>query len=257
MTKRRRILAAGAVALGLVGALATARPALGQQGDPAIATRLLATRAALEGQLAELASRGLTGSAAATAIQTRLAAGDFRQGDRVVLHVEGEAQLSDTFVVGAASELRLPAIGTISLAGVLRSEVEGYLAGEISRYLREPAVQARALVGASVSGEVARPGFHHVPADALLADLLAISGGATQRAKFDQIRMERRGERILDATEVERALAAGETLDDVGFQPGDQLVLPGASGTSSFTIVRTVSILLSVPLTIYSLTQIF
>src|SRR5437879_12826964 len=84
-----------------------------------------------------------------TYIQRRLKEGDFRVGDRILLVVEdpeppatgagtpvvksSEQQLSDTFTVGSSQELTLPVVGVVSLRGVLRTELEPRLTGEVVR----------------------------------------------------------------------------------------------------------------------------
>src|SRR6267378_7914578 len=89
----------------------------------------------------------------------------FQVGDRILLHVQGDSALSDTFTVVAGPALRLPAIGEISLAGVRRSDLEAHLTRELGRFLKDPVVQARALIRVSVLGEVVRPGYYAVPVD--------------------------------------------------------------------------------------------
>jgi hypothetical protein len=89
----------------------------------------------------------------------------FQVGDRILLSVEGDSALTDTFTVVAGPVLRLPQIGDISLASVPRSGIEPYLTRELGRYINDPVVSARALIRISVMGEVARPGFYAVPID--------------------------------------------------------------------------------------------
>src|SRR5881396_146123 len=84
----------------------------------------------------------------------------FQAGDRILLRVEGDSALSDTFTVVAGPALRLPLIGEIPLAGVPRADVEAHLTRELGRYIKAPVVQARALVRVSVVGQVTRPGFY-------------------------------------------------------------------------------------------------
>src|SRR2546430_14391553 len=92
----------------------------------------------------------------------------FQVGDRILLHVEGDSALTDTFTVVAGPALRLPDIGEISLAGVRRTDLEAHLTQQLSRYIKDPVVQARALIRVSVVGEVTRPGFYAVPVDLVL-----------------------------------------------------------------------------------------
>src|SRR3954470_21613746 len=100
----------------------------------------------------------LLAAAALLAAPARAQAGKgttpFQVGDRILLRVEGDSALSDTFTVVAGPALRLPAIGEISLAGVPRNGLEAHLTREIGRYINDPVVQARALIRVSVVGEV-------------------------------------------------------------------------------------------------------
>ena len=84
-----RIVAGAFVAVTLVPALAAQVP------GPAYATR-----AALEQQLQ---GRSVEEN---RLIRVRLDSGDFRPGDRILLTVEGEKELSDTFTVGMGTEFR-------------------------------------------------------------------------------------------------------------------------------------------------------
>ena len=112
--------------------------------------------------------------------QTRAAA--FQAGDRILLRVEGDSALSDTFTVVAGPALRLPIFGEISLAGVSRSDLEAHLTRELGRYIKNPVVQARALIRVSVLGEVTRPGFYAVPVDLVLPDALMLADRLTMGA---------------------------------------------------------------------------
>src|SRR5439155_14869154 len=129
---------------------------------------------------AALLSTGGSGVAAQSRATT------FQVGDRILLHVEGDSALSDTFSVVAGPALRLPNIGEIPLAGVSRNDLEAHLTRELGRYIKDPVVQARALIRVSVVGEVSRPGFYAVPVDLVLPDALMLAGGATQAARVDQ-----------------------------------------------------------------------
>jgi protein involved in polysaccharide export with SLBB domain len=151
----------------------------------------------------------------------------FQVGDRVLLHVEGDSALSDTFTVVAGPAVRLPNIGEISLASVPRSDLESYLARELSRFIKDPVVHARALIRVSVVGEVARPGFYAVPIDLVLPDALMLAGGATQAGRVDRMRILRGAASLLDGDRLQAAIARGATLDQLGVQAGDRLQVPG------------------------------
>ena len=179
-----------------------------------------ATRADLETTLARL--RELAGAkskpaslaAETTYIQTRLENGDFHVGDRVLLveedplpfratgepaALQGKSQeqlLSDTFTVQTGPQLMLPVVGSVSLHGVLRSELEPVLTQAIARYIKDPALRARSLVSVGVIGEVARPGYYSVPPDAVLAAVLTTAGGPTKDAILKEASLERNGKSL-------------------------------------------------------------
>ncbi|HXG46805.1 MAG TPA: polysaccharide biosynthesis/export family protein, partial [Methylomirabilota bacterium] len=193
------------------------------------------------------------------AIQQRLRRGDFQVGDRVFLLVEAESVLTDTFTVTDGPRLQLPIVGSLSLSGVLRAELEPHVADHLQRFLREPRVTARSLVRITVDGAVARPGFVTVPSETILADVLAAAGGASSSAQLDRIVVSRNNQPLLSRGEIDLALREGRTIDQLGLQAGDRVIVPErGEGLGGFeSSIRTVSYLLSIPLTIFAITQIF
>ena len=273
--------------VGLVAGLAAGGAAAQMPAPPDSAHVVLqATRPALE-QLAQQLDQAAQAQdsssdarewarAQVAVVRLRLAEGDFQIGDRVALRVEDDAivapladrvqaqaqpagktieqQLSDTFAVGQGRDLILPAIGTVSLRGVLRSELEGHLTRYISQYVRDPVVHARPLLRLSIQGAVARPGYYYVPTDAVLPDAMMAAGGPRPEAKMEKARIERGGSRVWEGDRLRLALAEGRTVDALNLRTGDQVVVPTQSNL--FDGVRFVSILLGIPVTVYALTRI-
>lgn len=158
------------------------------------------------------------------AAQTRATA--FQAGDRILLRVEGDSALSDTFTVVAGPALRLPNIGEVSLAGVQRADLEAHLTRELGQYIKHPVVQARALIRVSVLGEVTRPGFYAVPIDLVLPDALMLAGGATQDARVDRLQILRGNASLWSGSDLQQAIARGATLDELGVRAGDRIQVP-------------------------------
>lgn len=169
----------------------------------------------------------LLGTGRSGAAQTRTT--PFQAGDRVLLSVEGDSVLSDTFTVVAGPALRLPDIGEISLAGVPRSGLEAHLTRELGRYIKDPVVEARALIRVSVVGEVTRPGFYAVPIDLVLPDALMLAGGATQDARVDRLSILRGNSALVSGGKLQEAIARGATLDELGVRAGDRIQVPRGS----------------------------
>lgn len=163
--------------------------------------------------------------AEATAIRTRLEQGDFHAGDRITLWVSGEQSLSNTFTVRAGNALEIPSLPEISLRGVLRSELRDVLLREISRYIKQPEIQVTTLVNITVLGAVGRPGFYTVAPDAPITDVLMSAGGPTTNSDFARSRIMRDGAEVEGPVRLRRVLESNSTLDEVGIQSGDQIVI--------------------------------
>ena len=164
-------------------------------------------------------------------IRSRLEDGDFRLGDRIVLLVQGEPNLPDTVAVQAGPSITLSSFGEISLRGVLRSEVEEHLTEALGRFIRQPVVQAKGLMRLSVLGAVAQPGFYVVPADMLVTEALMVAGGPANDSRVDRLRVERGSQVLMEGEELQEAVRAGWTLDQLDLQAGDQLFVPQSGGS--------------------------
>jgi protein involved in polysaccharide export with SLBB domain len=212
----------------------------------------LATRDYLKAELARLERAGGQQAAAVAAlIRTRLDSGDFQAGDRILLRVEGEPQLSDTFAVGPGPTLPLPQLGAVPLRGVLRAELQGYLQEQVARYVRDPQVRARPLMRILVEGEVTRPGVYALSPEQPLADVITVAGGLTQRAKAAKLRVERGGTVIWSGERLQQALGAGRTLDQLSLRAGDRVFVPTRND-----FARTAGIigaLMAIPLAVYAI----
>lgn len=168
-----------------------------------------------------------TGVAGVRQAAAQAPASVFQAGDRILLHVEGDSALSDTFTVVAGPALRLPNIGEVSLAGVRRGDIEAHLTRELGRYINDPVLQARALIRVSVVGEVTRPGFYAVPIDLVLTDALMLAGGATQHARVDRLSIVRGNSALWSGNQLQTEIARGATLDQLGIRAGDRIQVPG------------------------------
>ena len=184
------------------------------------------------------------------------AASGFQVGDQISLQVDGDTLFTKTFTVGPGPALILPVIGAIPLAGVQRVEVETYLTQQLGRYVKSPVVHAKALVRLSILGEVERPGFYAVPADAVMGDALMVAGGPTRDAKVGDWRVERNGERVWVGDALRQAIAQGRTIDQMNLHSGDQIFVPREVRKDAETTWRIIGILVTLPVAIYGLTRL-
>jgi len=249
----------------LLSSSVAAQQQTAQPSDSATAAKLNVTRDTLQSILQRIDSASGSDSTKgdqkqrtlAQQIRARMSRGDFLPGDRIKLLVDSEPQLSDTFPIGPSQEVVLPIVGVVSLHGVLRSELQMAMTRELGRFLRDPIVRATPLIRLSIAGEVARPGFYMMPPTAVLSDVVTAAGGTTQNAEVEKMYVQRGDDRLFEGQALQGLISEGRTLDDASIRPGDKFVVPTKNSDSVFYTVRTISILLSIPLTIYALTQIF
>ena len=194
--------------------------------------------------------------AEATLVRKRLAEGDFQVGDRVLLMVEGEAAMNDTFVVELGRVLTLPVIGPVRMAGVLRSELQAHLTQTISRYLRDPVVHAQSLMRLSITGAVAQPGFYTLPTNLVFTDALMAAGGPISTAVLEKITVERGREKLWEGEAMQQALNDGRTLDQMYLQAGDRIVVPQKTPGGFSSGLRNISIGIGLIFTVYGLVQL-
>ena len=157
--------------------------------------------------------------------------GDFQAGNQIELFIEGGSGVqSDTLTVESGPLIDVPMLGPVLLHGVLRSELETHLAAELGRFIQSPRVQARALIRISVMG-VGQPGFYIMPADLPLSEAVMLAGGPSPGADPGQIRVERGTDELWSVEALLAPVAEGRTLDDLGLQPGDRIILRGGSAS--------------------------
>ena len=159
-------------------------------------------------------------------VHKRLDEGDFQIGDQVALAVEGEPQLTGTFVVAPGLVLKLPLVGDVPLSGVLRSELQEHMTRQLGQFIRNPVVQARSLIRISIVGMIGKPGFYVVPSESLVTDALMLAGGPSVASDLSRIEIERSGTSIWGGQPLQEAMTQGRTLDQLSLRAGDRIILP-------------------------------
>jgi len=149
----------------------------------------------------------------------------FQVGDRIVISVQGEPALTDTFTVREGLILRLPTLPDIQLAGVSRSAIQPRVASAVAEYYRNREVHAATLVRIAVLGQVLRPGFYELSVDATVSDALMAAGGPTAAANPDKIVVRRVGATMYSPDRVRELLANGATISAAAIRSGDEIFI--------------------------------
>lgn len=254
----------------LVAALAT--PAHAQQGTtttvPVIvnAERAMVTRAELEAALKEI-EQNLTGGgysavmrtakqAQAEAIRERLAQGDLRVGDLVRLDVAELPLISNLYQVSTARTISLPGPVEISVAGLLRSELQDYMTTQLKKLVRDPTVRVVPTIRISIFGAVGKPGFVTPPATTLLSDVIQqFAGGPANNVRWEKSKIMRGKKVVVDGPEFRDAVNTATTIDQLNLQAGD--VIDVAAKPTGGTFVRILGALSAATSVIWLGIQIF
>jgi polysaccharide biosynthesis/export protein len=243
-------LAIGAIACPLVVGSATAQTTSTPAAPVATPERISARRTTLEEAAKNFeriaASEKDAGKRAgyleqARTIRKRLVEGDFQAGHRILLFVTGDSALSDTFTVRSDQKLQLPNLPEISLAGILDSELQGYLQTKLAQYIRDPSVRAQTMLRVQVSGDVASPGFYSVRTDTPVSDVIMNAGGPSTSADINKTELRRGSTVVVNRNGIQAAIRSEYTLSDIGARPGDELFIPAKLSGSKWQKIATVA----------------
>jgi protein involved in polysaccharide export with SLBB domain len=192
----------------------------------------MATRADLTAMADRLGRGSESDRTRASLLRARLRDGDFQPGDRIRLVIDGSVTQDDTLPVGAGSKIRVKEIGEISLAGVLRSELQGHLTKELSRYIKDVRVQATPLVRLAILGPVGKPGYFYMPSDIAITDAIMRAGGPSGAADLKKSVIRRNTKELYDSRNTRTALNEGLTLDQLSLRDGDSIEVGEKTGSN-------------------------
>ncbi len=222
---RMLLVAAGLLAGGAV-------PAAGQPGGGnAFATRaeLVATADSLEALIVGGRLRGKTRERAVAdvaALRHRLEEGDFQVGDRFLLTILHDNAITDSVLVREGGAVSIASLPDTSVRGVLRSELSSHLSAHVAHYLKNATVRTQVLTRVSVTGQVARPGYHYLAPNRPFSELLTAAGGLSPQSRPDGIEVRRNGRVAIGSRALRGALRDGLTLEQLDIRAGDEVVVP-------------------------------
>jgi hypothetical protein len=162
----------------------------------------------------------------AQAIRMRLENGDFLPGDRILLLVQDDSALTDTFTVRGDQMLPLPNIPPITLHGILDSELEPHLTKELLKYIKTVSLEATPLVRISLLG-FPQSNFYTVPVDQAITDVISAAGGwGSPQVVPNRAIIRRNGRVFMDAKATADAVRQNKTVGDMALRDGDEFYLP-------------------------------
>jgi protein involved in polysaccharide export with SLBB domain len=176
--------------------------------------------------------------AQADAIRDRLAEGDLRVGDLIALTVAEVSTFSGTYMVSPTRTITLPGSTEISVAGILRSELEAHLTKELKKLVRDPSVQVIPTIRLSIFGAVGKPGFVNAPATLLLSDVIQqLAGGPANDVRWEKSKILRGEKVVVDGPEFRESVNTATTIDQLNLRAGDVIQVAAKPAGGALTRV--------------------
>ena len=148
----------------------------------------------------------------------------FRAGDKVIIRVWRQEDLSGEYQLDSSGDLRLPLVGEIATAGLTADALTDTLVERYSDFIKSPMIIVIPMFRVTILGAVKMPGSYWVSGAENVTDLIAMAGGLAEKAVMERTKITR-GEEVL-VVNAAQYIRTGKTLDDIGIQSGDIVVVP-------------------------------
>lgn len=155
----------------------------------------------------------------------------FQPGDAVRIQIwelfeeeKRNLNLSRDYPINPEGYIIMPFLGEVKVKDLTAYELMQILEQRYSEYLKNPYVYVRPLIRVTMQGAFNRPGSYRTDPSSSLWDLVALAGGPRQDADLKRITVERGGKVVI--RDVLNAFEKGHSLEDVGIESGDQMIVP-------------------------------
>lgn len=183
---------------------------------------------------------------------SRLHAGD---GVRIMIwkELDNQMRVEDLGIAGdqlidASGNITVPGLGEIKAAGLTPATLAEVIQQQLE--IKKIRIVCAPLMRVTVLGEVQRPGSYLVQPKESLWELITKAGSPANDADIRKIRVFRGGRKVHD--NLLEAFEKAHSLEQMGVQSGDQVVVPGRGGFSADDFFRYATFAMS--LAIFALT---
>lgn len=148
-------------------------------------------------------------------------------GDELYIRAWGSVEVDYRAAVDRNGQISLPRIGTIGVAGLKASEVEGHIREQIARVYKNFSLnvtlgQLRS-IQVFVVGQARAPGNYTVSSLSTLVNVVFTSGGPNQNGSLRRIQLKR-GNQLVTELDLYDFLTNGNKGQDTRLLPGDVIV---------------------------------
>lgn len=169
-----------------------------------------------------------------------------RPGDVLQVIVWGQEEYSGQFKVDLQGKIQYPILGEINTTNKTLVQIRDELRTGLGEIFNRPFVTVNPQFNIAVLGEVRSPGLFSVDPTLTVLDIVAMAGGPSANGNLNKIRLMRAGQTMNLSFGGDRVGA--RSLQDVGLQSGDQIMVPrrGFTGDDLRTLLSVISVGLSV-----------
>jgi polysaccharide export outer membrane protein len=169
-----------------------------------------------------------------------------RPGDVLQIIVWGQAAYSGQFKIDETGRFQYPVLGELDTNNKPLRQIRDELRTGLAEIFNQPFVTISPQFNIAVLGEVNQPGLFAVDPTLTVLDIVAMAGGPSPNGNINNIRLMRAGQAMNLSFQADRVGA--RTLQDVGLQSGDQIMVPrrGFTGDDLRTLLNVVQVGLSI-----------
>jgi polysaccharide export outer membrane protein len=150
-------------------------------------------------------------------------------GDVVNIQLSGQVNDQIQLTVDRTGSLSLPGIGSVHVAGLPYSRLNGFLTQQLNKLYRNFSVNAQLgslrTIQVFVMGQARRPGTYSISSLSTLTNAIFASGGPSPQGSLRDFQVKRDGVTI-DHFDLYDLLLHGDKTKDIRLQSGDVLFIP-------------------------------
>ena len=150
-------------------------------------------------------------------------------GDQLLIRAWGKIDLNSRETIDRNGQINLPRVGTVTVAGLRYSQVEGYLNSAIGALFKDfqlnVALGQLRTIQIFVLGDARQPGAYTVSSLSTLVDALFASGGPSEIGTMRRIQLRREGQTVTEF-DIYDLIEKGDKSRDVRLLPGDVIFIP-------------------------------
>lgn len=163
---------------------------------------------------------------AAEEIQTPSHDEHFVTGEALTIDVvlDTVAFLNGGYPIDSAGYVEIPVLGKVLVGGRSRDEVETFLSGKMSNYLRDTHIKVIPAIRITWLGYWVKAGQYYVNPNTTVWEAVYMAGGIAGERNLDKLEVHRGEETIL--LHVLDAYSKGTTLAKAGIKSGDIVIIP-------------------------------